>query len=65
MYSMAASVASDKVEPQFYSHTPDMIDTEPALVLFLIVLQKNILGMIYFAYYIFVLTMTLFCDFQL
>ena len=26
---------------------------------------KNILGMIYFSYYIFVLTKTLFCDFQL
>ena len=33
-YSMAASMASDYVEPQFYSHTPDMIGTEPALVLF-------------------------------
>ena len=34
MYSMAASMASNYVEPQFYSHTPDMIGTEPALVLF-------------------------------
>ena len=33
-YSMAASMASDYVEPQFYSHTPDMIGTEPAFVLF-------------------------------
>ena len=31
---IAASMASDFVEPQFYSHTPDMIVTDPALVLF-------------------------------
>ena len=34
MYSMTDSMASDYVEPQFYSHTPDMIGTEPGLVLF-------------------------------
>ena len=34
MYSMAASMALDNVKPQFYSHTPDMIGTEPGLVLF-------------------------------
>ena len=33
-YSMAASMASDYVEPQCYSHTPDMIGTELALVPF-------------------------------
>ena len=33
-YSMAASMASDYVEPQFYSHTPNMIGTGQVLVLF-------------------------------
>ena len=32
--SIAALMASHKVEPQFYFPTPDMIGTEPALVLF-------------------------------
>ena len=49
---MTASMASDYVEPQFYSHTPDMIGTEPALVL--IFLHKNILSLIDFSYYIYI-----------